>query len=275
MVEKPRRSVCACMCGRKGAGARENRSAAQVQPLADLPGWSASTVYLEEEEVEHPAIGGAAALDSSSESDYDDGSGGAVAASSDGSGGVAAASRCSQSAAYQKAWVQCEGGQSYTARFFWKGNWWEAPATLVLKAAPKQMAQVAWSQAAKGRTVQQTTTDQQQKTTTGPAQTTKATVPERYQDKTPAEDQELAGLNKAIMSLSWVERWQYIIQVERREQESLTKFRHTLRFLKGERRKTIRQLYPEHAHLLPPPRRPPSPEPQQQGEKASSLTPQP
>ena len=91
-----------------------------------------------------------------------------------------------------------EGGQSYTVRWFWKGKCWEAPATKALahKAAPKQEAQ-----AAKGRTVQQTATDQQQKTTTGPAQTTKATVPERYQDKTPAEDQELAGLRREVGTL--------------------------------------------------------------------------
>ena len=146
---------------------------------------------------------------------------------------------------------------------------------MVLKDAPKQMAQAAWSQAAKGRTVQQTATDQQQKTTTGPAQTTKATVPERYQDKTPAEDQELAGLNKAIMCPAWLKRWEHIVKVERREQEVLTEFRHELRVHKGKRRQIFRLLYPEHAHLLPPPRRPPSPEPQQQGEKASSLTPQP
>ena len=254
----------------------QDRSAAQVQPLADLPGWSAGTGNVQLEEEDDFIFGKAAAIDcwSSSGSDYDDGSGGPAAASSDGSGAVATASRCSRAAAYQ-AWLRREGGQGYTARFFWKGNWWEAPATLVLKDAPKQMAQAAWSQAAKGRTVQQTATDQQQKTTTGPAQTTKATVPERYQDKTPAEDQELAGLNKAIMCPAWMERWEYIVQVERREQEHLTKFRHNLRFLKGQHRKTFRLLYPEHAHLLPPPRRPPSPEPQQQGEKASSLTPQP
>ena len=76
---------------------------------------------------------------------------------------------------------------------FWKGKWWEAPATKrPHKAAPKHLAQ-----AAKGRP-KQTATDQQQKTTTGPAQTTKATVPERYQDETQAEVQEFVRLNNAI-----------------------------------------------------------------------------
>ena len=68
----------------------------------------------------------------------------------------------------------------------------EAPDKAPHKAAPKHLAQ-----AAKGRP-KQTATDQQQKNTTGPAQTTKATVPERYQDETQAEVQELVRLNKAI-----------------------------------------------------------------------------
>ena len=171
-----------------------------------------------------------------------------------------------------------EGGQSYTVRWFWKGKCWEAPATkeLAHKAAPKQKAQ-----AAKGRTVQQTATDQQQKTTTGPAQTTKATVPERYQDETPAEDQELArlnSLNRAIMEERRnLERLNNIFQAERREHEHLINLRQNLHTVREERRDVFRQQYPQHAHLLPPPatHRPPSPEPQQQWEKASSPTPQP
>merc|ERR1711884_92693 len=112
---------------------------------------------------------------------------------------------------------------------------WGAPATKTPhKAAPKQKAQ-----AAKGRTVQQTATDQQQKTTTGPAQTTKATVPERYQDETPAEDQELArlnSLNRAIM-----EERHKIFQAERREHEHLINLRQDLYKVREERRDAFRQ----------------------------------
>ena len=160
-----------------------------------------------------------------------------------------------------------EGGQSYTVRWFYNGKCWEAPTTKALahKAAPKQEAQ-----AAKGRTVQQTATDQQQKTTAGPAQTTKATVPERYQDETPAEDQEFArlkSLSRVVMEKRRnLERLSNIFQAERREHE------HLINLWENHR-----QQYPHLAHLLPPPatHRPPSPEPQQQGENASSPTPQP
>ena len=128
--------------------------------------------------------------------------------------------------------------------FFWKGKWWEALATKKPSpaTAPKQKAQ-----AAKGRT-----------------QTTKATVPERYQDETPAEDQEFArlkSLSRMIMKKRRnLERLNNIVQAERREHEHL-----------------MNLWNPHLAHLLPPPatHRPPSPEPQQQGEKASSPTPQP
>ena len=148
-------------------------------------------------------------------------------------------------------------------RFFWKGKWWEAPATKKPSpaTAPKQKAQ-----AAKGR-----------------KQTTKATVPERCQDETPAEDQvlvRLKSLSRAIMEKRRnLERLNNIFQAERREHEDLIELRQNLYTLKEERRETFRQFYPQHAHLLPPPAAhrpcPPSLELQQQGEKASSLTVQP
>ena len=138
--------------------------------------------------------------------------------------------------------------------FFWKGKWWEALATKKPSpaTAPKQKAQ-----AAKGR-----------------KQTTKATVPERYQDETPAEDQEFArlkSLSRVIMEKRRnLERLNNIFQAERREHEHLINLWRNHRQLVG-------QQYPHLAHLLPPPanHRPLSPEPQQQGEKASSPTPQP
>ena len=145
-----------------------------------------------------------------------DGSGGAAAASSDGSGGVAAACTTrvqpprqerrttqppeadqdpAQARMINEGWTRYQSGGRH---LFALGKWWtlqwEAPATKTPhKAAPKHLAQ-----AAKGRP-KQTATDQQQKTTTGPAQTTKATVPERYQDETQAEVQELVRLNRVIM----------------------------------------------------------------------------
>ena len=159
------------------------------------------------------------------------------------------------------------------------GKWWElqweAPATKTPhKAAPKHLAQ-----AAKGRP-KQTATDQQQKTTAGPAQATKATVPERYQDETQAEVQELVRLNRAIMEeRRSLDRLNNIFQAEQREHEYLIELRQNLYTRREERRETFRQFYPQHAHLLPPPAThrpcPPSLELQQQGEKASSLTVQP
>ena len=212
---------------------------------------------------EPPAVGGAeveSALcvsDSNSDSSYDAyrrqrrQSPAKKRKSGDGSGGVGAASTTRVQPPRQEirttqppeadqdppqAWMMHQGGLYYMDRFFWKGKWWEAPATKKPSpaTAPKQKAQ-----AAKGR-----------------KQTTKATVPERYQDDTPAEDQEFARLK----SLSRV------IMEEWREHE------HLIHLWENHR-----QQYPHLAHLLPPPatHRPPSPEPQQQGEKASSPTPQP
>ena len=70
-----------------------------------------------------------------------------------------------------------------------------------------------------------------------------------------------------------------IFQAEQREHEYLIELRQNFYTRKEERRETFRQLYPQHAHLLPPPAAhrpcPPSLELQQQGEKASSLIVQP
>ena len=129
------------------------------------------------------------------------------------------------------------------AIFFWKGKWWKA-------------------QAVKGR-----------------EQTTKATVPERYQDETQAEVQEFVRLNNAIREERRNGSLERYLPSGQREHEYLIELRQNFYTRKAERRETFRQLFPQHAHLFPPPAAhrpcPPSLELQQQGEKASSLTVQP
>ena len=105
-------------------------------------------------------------------------------------------------------------------------------------------------------------------------------MPERYQDETQAEVQELVRLNRAIMEeRRKTAHLNNIFQAEQREHEHLIELRQNHYKIKEERRETFRQLYPQHAHLLPPPAAhrpcPPSLELQQQGKKASSLTVQP
>ena len=170
---------------------------------------------------------------------------------------------------------QSEGRHIFALGKWWTPFYWEVPATKTPhKAAPKHLAQ-----AAKGRP-KQTATDQQQKTIIGPFYPTKATVPERYQDETQAEVQELVRLNRVIMEeRRKTAHLNNIFQAEQREHEHLIELRQNHYKIKEERRETFRQLYPQHAHLLPPPAAhmpcPPSLELQQQGEKASSLTVQP